>query len=33
LKAADKLYDVDIHPSIGNIPAFAPNIITGTANG
>jgi len=33
LKAVDKLFDVDIHPGIGNIPAFAPNIITGTASG
>jgi hypothetical protein len=33
LKAVDKLCDVDIHPNINNIPAFAPNIITGTAIG
>lgn len=32
-KAVDKLCDVDIHPSIGKIPTFAPNIITGTAFG
>lgn len=33
LKAADKMWDVDVHQSIGSIPAFAPNIITGTTLG
>ena len=33
LKCVDKIWDVDVHPSIGNIPAFAPNIIMGTTLG
>ena len=33
LKGVDKVCDVCIHPSIGAIPSFAPNIITGTNTG
>ncbi len=33
LKGVDKVCDVCIHPSIGSIPTFAPNIITGTNTG
>lgn len=33
MKAVDKLCDVAIHPNIGTIPSFAPNILTGTNTG
>lgn len=33
LKGVNKMCDVDLHPRIGQIPAFAPNIITGCFNG
>jgi U4/U6 small nuclear ribonucleoprotein PRP4 len=33
LKGTQKLCDVDIHPGIGNIPSFAPNIIAGLTTG
>lgn len=33
MKGETKVCDIDFHPNIGNIPKFAPNILTGNTLG